>query len=247
LAALATGALAQDKFTQPPLNQPDVETAAQNINEAPPAEQAQAQAEAQTPRSSDVSATAPETNISDANAPAPQDTAVNPLPSQTSVSETTTTTADAAPAQTPAAEPASATVSTSMAYATNIANAPGGVFKPKNLGNYPMSHYASPSRPLPYDQVDAYLKASKSQQLAQNWWGNDQLASAEPAPAAATPSSSDVSASVPSQASGTAGLPGDTDVRLNDETTPAATPSPAPSSTDPTAIASPPPDQTPAE
>jgi hypothetical protein len=246
LAALATGALAQDKFTQPPLNQPDVETAAQNINEAPPAEQAQAEAAAQAP-ASDASATVAETNIQDANAPAPQDTAVNPPVDRPALSETTTTTADAAPAPTPAAEPASATVSTSMAYATNIANAPGGVFKPKNIGDYPMSHYASPSRPLPYDQVDAYLKASRSQQLAQNWWGNDQLASAEPAPAAATPSSSDVSASVPSQASGTAGLPGDTDVRLNDETTPAATPSPAPSSTDPTATAAPPPYQTPAE
>jgi hypothetical protein len=66
-----------------------------------------------------------------------------------------------------------------------------------------MSHYASPSRPIPYDQLDAYLKAPRSQQMARNWWAGTELA--------ATAASGNVSAS-------TAGIPGDTDVSLKTDT-----------------------------
>ncbi|HET9160218.1 MAG TPA: hypothetical protein VFN88_06370 [Caulobacteraceae bacterium] len=254
-AALVGGAaLAQDEFASPPLNQPDVETAAQYAN--------------QSDRTAPPDATS---TVSDETATStPIDTAVNPgVNDNTTIAETTTTTADTpearnasarlssattstdgawttqsqgtaavgvaqqdngavaenstdVTAQTPSSEPASASVS-SMAYATNIANAPGGVFK-ANVGSYPMSHYASPSRPLPYDQVDAYLKAPRSQQLAQNWWNGSELASTAPASdvSASTPAASDVSSTITtssaSGASGTAGLPGDTRVGLNDDT-----------------------------
>jgi hypothetical protein len=169
---------------------------------------------------------------------APADTAVNPPLDNEPLSQAPAPAEAASPAATPAAEPASATVS-SMAYAANIANAPGGVFK-ANVGNYPMSHYAMPSRPLPYDQVEAYLKASRSQQLAQNWWSGAELASNE---AAATPASSDVSVTTSTSgpdaattASGTAGLPGDTPVGLKDETSVSetATPISSPPAPDPT-------------
>jgi hypothetical protein len=99
-------------------------------------------------------------------------------------------------AATPSAAAASATVAASSA-------AP---FKAR-VGSYPMSHYASPPRPIPYAQLDAYLKASRSQQMARNWWGGSELAT--------TATSGNVSSRV---SSGTAGIPGDTDVRLNTDT-----------------------------
>jgi hypothetical protein len=106
----------------------------------------------------------------------------------------------AAAAATPSAANASASVS---ARSTST----GAIFKAK-VGSYPMSHYASPSRPIPYEQLDAYLKASPSQQLARNWWTGTELAE--------TATSGNVSTTV--RSSGTAGIPGDTNVSLNSDT-----------------------------
>jgi hypothetical protein len=248
-AALVGGAaLAQDTAVNPPA-QTDLETSVQNANEPD-----------RTAPADPASTASDETAV--AGAPLDQPLAEPSVNDDTSIAETTTTTADtpsaanasavisnaqvstdgvwttqsqgagavgvnpqtnallaqhAEQAQTPSSQPASATVG-SLASAS-IANAPNGVFK-ADVGAYPMSHYASPSRPLPYDQVDAYLRASPSQQLAQNWWAGTELASTAAASdvSASTPAASDVSSTTSSASGGTAGLPGDTRVGLNSDT-----------------------------
>jgi hypothetical protein len=141
-----------------------------------------------------LSSTAPLSNDDSEAAPAPAATPVEQPASATTSSSTTTTSTTAA------------TPSTSNTT-TTVSGSSGAVFKAE-VGSYPMSHYASPQRPIPYEQLDAYLKASPSQQLARNWWAGTELAE--------TATSGNVSTTVPS--SGTAGIPGDTDVSLNSDT-----------------------------
>jgi hypothetical protein len=154
-----------------------------------------------TPPASDVAAT---------------DQVINPASEPLEVAEAAPIAEPAAvaepePAPTPEASNVSVTTASSMAYA-NIANGPNGVYIAK-VGNYPMSAYALPPRPLPYDKVDAYLAAPRSKQLAENWWaGMDQLAEAETAPA------SDVSAVVDDETTAShAEIAGDTDVALRSD------------------------------
>ena len=106
-------------------------------------------------------------------------------------------------------EAAAATPSAGNASVT-VSGSSGSVFKAK-VGSYPMSHYASPQRPVPYPQLDAYMKAPHSQQMARNWWTGSELAS--------TPAGANVSSTTSvGGASGTAGIPHDTDVSLKSDT-----------------------------
>lgn len=191
--------------------------------------------------------------------PATQDLAVNDNPQTAAATASQPATPAPAPsaadisaqsaapsATTPSTADVSATTASSnMAYAKDIANAPHGAFK-ADVGEYPMRAYAMPPRPLPYDQLDAYLKATPQQQASNDWWqGSSQLAEATTSPSgnvsAPTAPSSDVSAAVPAPApsNSQAGIPGDTPTNLNRDT-------PAPdTSVNPATPAAPtPPDQT---
>jgi trimeric autotransporter adhesin len=153
----------------------------------PPSSEASAQS---------LSSTAPLSNDDSEAAPAPAATPIEqPASATTSSSITTTTTSTTA--ATPSASDTAVTVSGSS----------GAVFKAE-VGSYPMSHYRSPPRPIPYEQLHAYLSASPSQQLARNWWAGTELAE--------TPTAAPVAATVPSAS--TAGIPGDTDVSLQSDT-----------------------------
>jgi hypothetical protein len=112
----------------------------------------------------------------------------------------------AVPTDSPTLQDAAAATPSAAAASATISGSSGAVFKAK-VGSYPMSHYASPSRPIPYDQLDAYLKASRRQQMARNWWGGSELA--------ATASSGAVSTTV---SNSTAGIPNDTNVSINTDT-----------------------------
>lgn len=64
--------------------------------------------------------------------------------------------------------------------------------------------YASPPRPIPYSQLDAYLRASPRERASRDWWSE----------AAPTAPSRNISGQLAPGRSGTAGIPGDTSVGL---------------------------------
>lgn len=100
----------------------------------------------------------------------------------------------------------------------------------KHHKSYTSAAYAEPKQPIPYAQLDAYMKASPTQRAQNDWWSGQTMASgastgstantAARAPAASTPDAAPSASTTPSDSSATPPSPsGDT------SSSPSATPS----------------------
>jgi hypothetical protein len=61
------------------------------------------------------------------------------------------------------------------------------------------SAYASPPRPIPHSQLDAYLRASPRERATRDWWADQPAATAAAQTATSTAANAQASSSLPSQ------------------------------------------------